>query len=152
MAMRVKTKLYAGRMRTSQFVMLALPSLFKLVQLQRKIPVCARRRQGNFGRHFIHAATPVFLRLCLLQRSEQYFTSRQTFRHFLRQVNGLPQVAHSFLGKLALAMLTVLPSAEHPLDERHARRGLNRLIQPVHDLFTHRLLVCNTFHHQKVEK
>ena len=33
------------------------------------------------------------------QRSEQYFTSSQTFSHFLRQVNGRPQTRQVFCGK-----------------------------------------------------
>ena len=33
------------------------------------------------------------------QRSEQYFTSSHTFSHFLRQVNGLPQVRQVFSGR-----------------------------------------------------
>ena len=32
-------------------------------------------------------------------RSEQYFTSSQTFCHFLRQLNGKPQVAQIFCGR-----------------------------------------------------
>jgi 16S rRNA U516 pseudouridylate synthase RsuA-like enzyme len=32
--------------------------------------------------------------------SEQYFTSSQTFAHFLRQENGLPQVAQVLVGRL----------------------------------------------------
>jgi 16S rRNA U516 pseudouridylate synthase RsuA-like enzyme len=35
--------------------------------------------------------------------SEQYFTSSQTFSHFLRQENGLPQVAQVLVGRLDLA-------------------------------------------------
>jgi hypothetical protein len=35
--------------------------------------------------------------------SEQYFTSAQTFSHFLRQENGLPQVAQVLVGRLDLA-------------------------------------------------
>jgi hypothetical protein len=34
----------------------------------------------------------------LRQRSEQYFTSSQTFSHFLRHVKGLPQVAQVLVG------------------------------------------------------
>ena len=39
--------------------------------------------------------------LCLfiLHLSLQYFTSTQTFSHFLRQVNGLLQTIHIFWGK-----------------------------------------------------
>lgn len=33
------------------------------------------------------------------QRSEQYLTSSHTFSHFLRQVNGLPQVAQVLVGR-----------------------------------------------------
>jgi len=34
------------------------------------------------------------------QRFEQYITSLHTFRHFLRQLNGLSQTGHCFCGKL----------------------------------------------------
>jgi hypothetical protein len=37
----------------------------------------------------------------LRQRSEQYFTSSQSFAHFFRQVNGSPQWAQIFCGRSA---------------------------------------------------
>jgi hypothetical protein len=37
---------------------------------------------------------------CARQRSEQYFTSSQTFAHFLRQANGRPHVAQGFCGSV----------------------------------------------------
>ena len=36
---------------------------------------------------------------CWRQRSEQNFTPSQSRSHFLRQVNGRPQQAHSLLGR-----------------------------------------------------
>ena len=39
------------------------------------------------------------------QRSEQYFTSSQTFSHFLRQTKGREQTGHSFCGKCALVCM-----------------------------------------------
>jgi hypothetical protein len=40
-------------------------------------------------------------RASLRHLSEQYFTSSQTFAHFFRQENGLPQAAQSLPIKLA---------------------------------------------------
>lgn len=40
--------------------------------------------------------------------SEQYFTESHTFSHFLRQVNGLPQVTHVLVGKLCFATPRIL--------------------------------------------
>jgi hypothetical protein len=40
--------------------------------------------------------------------SEQYFTLSQTFSHFLRHVNGLPQVAQVLVGRLDLATPRIL--------------------------------------------
>lgn len=37
--------------------------------------------------------------LCCLHRSEQYFTSSQTFSHFLRHENGRAQTTHIFWGR-----------------------------------------------------
>ena len=37
--------------------------------------------------------------LCCLHRSEQYFTSSQTFSHFLRQEKGRPQTKQIFCGR-----------------------------------------------------
>ena len=45
------------------------------------------------------AQSRVGLTRSVRQRSEQYFTSSQTFSHFLRQVKGRPQTTHVFCGK-----------------------------------------------------
>jgi hypothetical protein len=42
------------------------------------------------------------------QRSEQYFTSSQTFSHFLRQVKGRWQWMQILLGKLAFLIIFML--------------------------------------------
>jgi len=36
-----------------------------------------------------------------LHLSEQYLTSFHTFSHFLRQLNGIPQQAHVFVGRFS---------------------------------------------------
>lgn len=52
-------------------------------------------------REAFSAPRQIFLPLDLLsrQRSEQYFTSSQTFSHFLRQAKGRPQVTQVLLGR-----------------------------------------------------
>jgi hypothetical protein len=49
-------------------------------------------------------------RLLPLHLSEQYLTSSQTFSHFLRQVNGLPHVKHTLLGRSDLFGALTLPA------------------------------------------
>jgi hypothetical protein len=43
----------------------------------------------------------------ILQRSEQYFTSSQTFSHFLRQVKGRWQWTQILLGRLAFLIIFI---------------------------------------------
>lgn len=49
-----------------------------------------------------HRCVPRFL----LHASEQYFTSAQTFAHFLRHANGRLQTGHIFVGRFGLPWLT----------------------------------------------
>ena len=54
--------------------------------------------------------------LCVLQRSEQYFTSSQVFAHALRHVISRPQITHHFEGSDALLPLKLM--AKHWLGDR----------------------------------
>jgi hypothetical protein len=49
-----------------------------------------------------------FLALFILHFSLQYFTSSQTFSHFLRHVNGLLQTRQTFCGKNAFLVFLIL--------------------------------------------
>ena len=55
-----------------------------------------------------HARGSLPRRASFRQRSEQYFTSCQTFSHFLRQANDNPQLAQVLVGKSAFLRIFVI--------------------------------------------
>ncbi|SDE87974.1 hypothetical protein SAMN05421636_108161 [Pricia antarctica] len=65
-------------------------------------------KNGIFATATATFSTTATQLLALRQRSLQYFTSSQFFPHFLRQVNGLPQVVQIFTGKLVFLWAIII--------------------------------------------